>query len=303
MNMNFSYLNRCKASFIEIIVLAIILLVGYNTILKLSGASAVLLESNLQSNLARISRYLYSPKVDAVLVGSSMSGRLLPSYFHECGMEVACLGLDGCYAPIGLEIVQMRKDLPKSVLVELAAIPINPNAPENSNEKALREAYQSPTFKIGAVIASFRPENRPLSILYWWMKKLSGLKQGGVSHSAEVPQGCDVLSESKNKNFHADNPDELQIKQIEKPLAHLKERGVDVRILAIPHDDGWGKPRSGLIRRISMDLDIPIVEPGVELSKKLGVLRFTDGAHLDASSARQVVDQTVKELRQSGGRW
>lgn len=293
-----SHKSRYKNA-LEIVVVAILLLAGYAILQKLTGISAVLLESNLQSNLARISRYLHAPKIDTVLVGSSMSGRLLSSYFQESGMEVANLGLDGCYATIGLEIVQLRTKLPKLVLVELAAIPINPNAFENSNETALRDAFQSPTFKIGAVVPSFRPENRPLSILYWWIKKLSGSNSGRVSHSAGVIKDDYTQSEVSRESFQTDTIDELQIKQIERPLVVLKERGVDVRILAVPHTEGWGIPQSGLIRRISQDLNMPILEPGVELSKKIAVLRFTDGAHLDAASAKQIVAETVKELREN----
>ena len=283
---------------LEIVVLSILLLAGYALFQRLTGSSAVLLESNLQSNLARISRYLNASKVDTVLVGSSMTGRLLPSYFKEQGMEVANLGLDGCHAPIGLEIVLLRKNLPKLVLVEADAIPNDPNATANSNEQTLREAYQSPTFQMGAVIDSFRPENRPLSMLYWWIKKLSGSKPGAVGHSARAPKPDDIPAASQQKSSPEDAPNKIQIKQIEGLLSTLKERGVNVCLLAVPHAEGWGAPQSGWIRRISTDLGIPILEPGVELAKRTEILHFTDGAHLDVASAKQIVAETVKNLRE-----
>jgi hypothetical protein len=282
---------------LEIVVLSILLLAGYAIFQKLTGISAVLLESNLQSNLARISRYLHAPKVETVLVGSSMTGRLLPSYFKEQGMEVVNLGLDGCHAPIGLEIVLLRKDLPKLVLVEADAIPNDPSATANSNEQTLRESYQSPAFQMGAVIDSFRPENRPLSILYWWMKKLSGSKPGGVGHSAKDPKLDDIPTGSQQKSLPKDAPNEIPIEQVEGLLSTLRKRGVNVCLLAVPHSEGWGAPQSGWIRRISTDLGIPILEPGVELAKRTDILHFTDGAHLDVASAKQIVAETVKQLR------
>jgi hypothetical protein len=283
---------------LEIIIVSVILLASYDFFLKLTGISAVLLESNLQSNLARISRYLNAPKVDTVLVGSSMTGRLLPSYFTQQGMEVVNLGLDGCHAQIGLDIVLLRRNLPKLILVESSAILNDPNTTANSNEQLLRHAYQSTTFNMGKVISSLRPENRPLSIMYWWIKKLTGSKPGAVVHFAQDSTPYDSQTASEQKPLLNREPNATSIKQFEGILFKLKERGLVVCFLAVPHSDGWGVPQSGWIRRISTDLGIPILEPGVELAKKTKILHFTDGVHLDVEGARQIAIETVKELKE-----
>ena len=274
---------------LEIVVVAILLLCGYALFQKLTGISAVLLESNLQTNLARISRYLHAPKVETVLVGSSMTGRLLPSYFKEQGMEVANLGLDGCHAPFGLEIILMRRDLPKRVLIETASLDYDLNA----NEKTVREAIRTPTFKIGQAVEAFRPENRPLSLLYWWCKQLSDRKPGGSSHPAFIidEQKDDPTSKS-SKSELVEN--DLAIEEI---LITLKKRGVDVRLFSIPHADGWGMPQAGRMAKISKDVGIPIMEPGVEIAKRTDTLRFTDGAHLDVASATLISQEIARMLR------
>ena len=274
---------------LEIVVVAILLLCGYALFQKLTGISAVLLESNLQTNLARISRYLHAPKVETVLVGSSMTGRLLPSYFKEQGMEVANLGLDGCHAPFGLEIILMRRDLPKRVLIETASLDYDLNA----NEKTVREAIRTPTFKIGQAVEAFRPENRPLSLLYWWCKQLSDRKPGGSSHPAFIidEQKDDPTSKS-SKSELVEN--DLAIEEI---LITLKKRGVDVRLFSSPHADGWGMPQAGRMAKISKDVGIPIMEPGVEIAKRTDTLRFTDGAHLDVASATLISQEIARMLR------
>jgi len=274
---------------LEIVAVAILLLACYAIFQKLTSTSAVLLESNLQSNLARASRYLNAPRVDTVLVGSSMTGRLLPSYFKEEGMEMFNLGLDGCHSPFGLEIILMRKDLPKRVLVETASLDHDPNA----NEKTVREAIQAPTFKIGRVVEAFRPENRPLSLLYWWCKQLSGRKPGGISHPAFMidEQKGDPTSKSATSELVEND------RAIEEILVTLKKRGVDVRLFSIPHSDGWGMPQSGRISKISKDVGIPILEPGVEVAKRTDTLRFTDGAHLDVGSATLISQEIARMLR------
>jgi hypothetical protein len=283
-----SHKSRYKNA-LEIVVVAILLLAGYAIFQRLTGTSAVLLESNLQSNLARASRYLNASKVDTVLVGSSMTGRLLPSYFKGEGMNISNLGLDGCHAPFGLEIILMRKDLPQRVLIETASLDHDPNA----NEKTVREAIQTPTFKIGRVVEAFRPENRPLSLLYWWCKQLSDRKPGGSSHPAFIndQQNADPTSESSKSELIGND------QAIEEILITLKKRGVDVRLFSIPHADGWGMPQSGRIAKISKDVGIPILEPGVEIAKRTDTLRFTDGAHLDVASATLISQEIARMLR------
>jgi len=274
---------------LEVMILSILLLAGYAIFQRLTGTSAVLLESNLQTNLARVSRYLNASKVDTVLVGSSMMGRLLPSYFKDEGIDISNLGLDGCHAPFGLEIIMMRKDLPKRVLVETASLNHDPNA----NEKTVREAIQTPTFKIGGAVEAFRPENRPLSLLYWWCKKLSDRKPGGSSHSAFINDRTTTDPTPKNAKSELEEND-LAIEEI---LITLKQKGVDVRLLSIPHADGWGMPQSGRIAKISTDVGIPILEPGVEIAKITDTLRFTDGAHLDVASATLISQEIARMLR------
>jgi hypothetical protein len=277
---------------LEIFLLAVVFLVGYALFQRVSGMEAVLLESNLQSNLARISRYLHAPKVETVLVGSSVAGRLLPEYFRNQGMEVSNLGLDGCRTLYGLEIVQMRKDLPKLVLVDSSALFME----ANGNEVTLREAVASPTFQLGGGFAPFRPENRPLSLLYWWMKKLSDRKGGARVHGAwkeGKPEGDPLLKEgesiTEDSNDHA----------IKTALSGLLNRGVDVRLVEIPRAEGWGHPRGGKLRKISEETGVPLLEPGVVISKTMDTLHFTDGLHLDVPSAKKVAAEITRLSRQS----
>ncbi|MCX6960787.1 MAG: hypothetical protein NTW91_11040 [Verrucomicrobia bacterium] len=274
---------------LEILLLAVVLLAGYALFQKLTGSSAVLLESNLQSNLARISRYLHAPKIDTVLVGSSVAGRLLPEYFRTRGMEVSNLGLDGCRTLHGLEIVQQRKDLPTLVLVDTSALFMEANA----NEATLRDAVSSPTFHMGEGFTPFRPENRPLSLLYWWMKKLSDRRGGAKTHSAWI------ADKPKNELFVKEGEaaeDDTNDRAIKNALFGLKSKGVDVRLVEIPRAEGWGHPRGGKLREISEKTGVPILEPGVEIAKTTETLHFTDGLHLDVPSAKAVSAKICEEL-------
>jgi len=293
-----------KRNALEIVLLAILLLAGYALFQKLTGSRAVLLESNLQSNLACISRYLHAPKVDTVLVGSSIAGRLLPEYFGDQGLEVANLGLNGCGALYGLEVVGMRKDLPKLVLVDTSGL----FKQSSRNEATLREAVSSPTFHMGAGFPPFRAENRPLSLLYWWLKKSNDRRDAGRIHHAWIPYQVKTLPyETDHESARSvwiydpsdwggaqENASESAIKQT---LGNLKARGVDIRLVDIPRAEGWGHPVGGKLRRFSEELGVPLLEPGVGIARTNDTLRFTDGRHLDLPSARSVAQEICEELK------
>lgn len=274
---------------LEILLFALVLLAGYSLFQKATGSQAVLLESNLQSNLARISRYLHAPKVDTVLVGSSVAGRLLPQYFKDQGVEVINLGLDGCRTLYGLEIVQQRKDLPRTVLVDTSALFMEANA----NEATLREAVSSPTFHMGEGFTPFRPENRPLSLLYWWMKKFSDRKGGARTHLAWLPNQAKEAPFVKDGEVAAEDRNDRAIKEV---LMALKSKGVNVLLVEIPRAEGWGHPRGGKLRKISEETGVSLLEPGVEIAGTSDTLRFTDGLHLDVPSAKKVSEQVCGEL-------
>src|SRR6266496_1401013 len=70
---------------------------------------AELAETNFQANLIRVQAFLFDPLPRAVLVGSSISGRLLPSYFAQTSLApFANLGLDGSGPSLGLDFVLQR---------------------------------------------------------------------------------------------------------------------------------------------------------------------------------------------------
>jgi hypothetical protein len=219
-----------------------------------------------------------------------VAGRLLPQYFNDQGCEVINLGLDGCRTLYGLEIVQQRKDLPRLVLVDTSALFMEPNA----NEATLREAVSSPTFQMGKEFKAFRPENRPLSLLYWWMKKFSDRKGGARVHQACLPDKTKMDPYVKDSESVGEDANDRAIKEM---LMALKSKGVNVLLVEIPRAEGWGQPRGGKLRKISEESGVSLLEPGVEIAETTDTLRFTDGLHLDVASAKTVSKQIYEGLQ------
>ncbi len=79
-----------------------------------------LAETNYEANRLRVERWLLGPPSPVVLVGTSLTGRLLPGYFQDTPLAgTENLGLDGASPDTGLRLVLMRNPAPALVLLEV----------------------------------------------------------------------------------------------------------------------------------------------------------------------------------------
>jgi len=140
-----------------------------------SGWRAQLAETNFQSNMIRLADYRHGPRPHAVLIGTSLSGRLLPGYFREAGMEVANLGLDGAMVVTGMEIALSRPDPALVWLVETRTL----GQEAGANDAQLLAALDDFSFWLGARFPALQASARPSSILYTRMKAAKDRRTGG----------------------------------------------------------------------------------------------------------------------------
>jgi hypothetical protein len=144
-----------------------------------------------------------------VIVGSSLSGRLLPEYFREEGLDVANLGLDGSRSCFGLEVLSRRQEHCRVLLIEVNTLFM----PKNSNEITLQEAISNPIFQLGAILPLVDPSHRPSSLLYTLFKEKKDFTTGGgetekktgpmngvmLDHLQELrAQGVEVISSGRD---------------------------------------------------------------------------------------------------------
>ncbi|MCX7869745.1 MAG: hypothetical protein N2322_07310 [Terrimicrobiaceae bacterium] len=250
--------------------------------LAVTGWRADLAESNLQANLSRISRYLSTPEPENVLVGSSVAGRLLPEYFREHGVEVLNLGLDGSRPLFVFEILEKHERLPRRVLLETSGLFL----PLGANDEILRQAVASPTMGMSRVFFPFRPENRPVSVLYERLKSLREFLTEGRSQPALPPPSAAV---SSNPELPATYP------EIRNHVRKLKEAGTEVVLVDIPRGAGWAGGAGHAAKHLARELGLRLLEAGPAIYESSGeVLRFSDGLHLDAPSARRVASWLVE---------
>lgn len=278
---------------VSIPMLAASMLIAYVLLLRMFDIRAELAESNLQANLIRISRYEFEKPSECVLAGSSIAGRLLPSYFKENGMDVQNLGLDGSCPLFAFEILSLRSTFPNKLLVDTS----NLFRPINSNSIAIRESIKSPGWIMSSWFLPFRPMYRPSSILYTWFKKQKDTHGMGIEKAAfRMPHDAPTLP-GPNQAHDSNSDQDDQYATVRNALLGFRAKGIEIRLLNIPRGEGWGMPSDGQDRKLADELQIPLIEVGPELARQRVKLSFSDGLHLDVPSARKITAEYAKMLK------
>lgn len=266
---------------LRVVMVALALLSGWGLCLRWTGWRAAFGESNYVANRIRLEDYLFRGAAPRhVLVGSSLSGRLLPEYFRGTRLEdFGTLGLDGSIPLVGLEVLGRRVDLPEVVYVETYLM----SKDWGVNDRTLLEGLDSAGIELARRVPVTRAASRPTSVLYSAMKlrkeragsglvetNVAGVREPGPAEAVPtVPPGLE--------------------ERWRKVVGGLRDRGVRVVLVDVPGGElRMPGPRNG------PDLgDVLASEFGL---KRLDLRsawfgrgwrpRYTDGRHLDVGSAR-----------------
>jgi len=244
------------------------LMICYEGCLRLAGWQADFAESNLQANLMRIAAYEFEPVPENLILGSSLSGRLLPSFFADRGQRFGNLALDGAGVPMGLELVAARETKPARLFLEANTLFFR----SPGNEQTLKEAMANPVFQLGRYFWLLRPGSRPSALLYSWLKKTREEKEAGVR--GEPPTATER------------SDGEIPEKELGL-LQRLKKEGVEIFLVLVPAGRGESEPPASW-SVMANDLGARWIRPRQHLPAHGEELRYTDGLHLDRSSAQKV---------------
>lgn len=266
---------------LAIVALALAGLAAWRFVLVRTGWAARFGESNYQANLIRIEGYLSRPSTPSVvLVGSSVAGRLRPEFFPaRPGLDPDTLGLDGSTPLVGLEVVAQRKEKPALVLVETYML----DRPPNRNDAGLLAALDSPGMELARRDPLFRTASRPSSLLYSWLKSRREVEAPG---RPPVPGGGTTAASAGPRDGRA----AAAARHWPERLRQLQAAGIQVAFVDVPVGeasleglDTSDDTAAGLARL----LGLPRLDLRAELFRRQVPLRYTDGIHLTAGSARQ----------------
>lgn len=274
-------MTRVQQTFI-ILVLGGVLLGGWFGLCRVFGWHARLAENNYQANIIRLETFLDHPTPPAVLVGSSMTGRLLPEYFAGTPLAgVANLGLDGSTPDLGLDVVLRRKLPPALVLVEVNTL-FNQTP---HNDATLRQAMDSFSFRLADRLPFLRAKYRPSSIAYsalklWQDRRLPPPSELAASLERAVGAAPELPVSNRQ---HIASTDPLFDRHLSR-LRELKDRGARVIFYQLP---GGNQTLPAIVEEWSRAFQSPLIRLGPEMVQRGRNPAFTDGLHLTAPSAQQ----------------
>ncbi len=262
----------------HILMLGAVLLGGWFCVCRSLGWHARLAENNYQANIIRLETFLDRRAPSVVLVGSSMTGRLLPDYFAGTSLgEVANLGLDGSSPDLGLDVVLRRKVPSTSVLVEVNTL----FKPTSDNDATLRQAMESFSFRLTGWLPFLRAEYRPSSIAYSTLKLWQDRR---LPPPATPPtSSLAVVVEPTERNLRTEVTDPLFVRHFSR-LRELKDHRVRVLLYQLP---GGNQSIPSGIEELARGLQLPLIRLGQEMLQRGHTPAYTDGLHLTASSAEQ----------------
>jgi hypothetical protein len=240
-------------------------------------------ETNYTANRLRIERFLETPAPRSLIVGTSIAGRLLPSYFEGSNLEnIVNLGLDGASPITGLLLALEQTNAPGVILLEAHRL----QNPRRANDEQLLALSRGIDRHFHKSVTLTKAESRPSTVLYGWLKS-----NQGAGRAQPAPKRL------------TNNVTEI-LKPIEKPkelmdaIQALQARGSKVVLLRLPV--GRENPADP---KAKDDIDLSAQQLGLPLidlyRQSLGwenPVGYSDGLHLAPESARRLAKALVEHL-------
>jgi hypothetical protein len=254
-----------------------------------------LAETNYEANRLRIENWLLGPPAPAVVVGTSLSGRLLPGYFDDTPLAgMANLGLDGACPETGLKLALMRQPTPKLVLLEVQYL----SKPPARNDQQLLELATGVGLQVSKYLPLTRADARPSTVLYGWLKER---QRDDSSHRGE-PVATRPERGSAAPTEMVEDPDWRQ--RIEPLIRRLEDADSRVMLLRLPagRRNPSNPEAANEADTIAAELGVPLLDL-LRIGRQRGLeITYSDGLHLTPSSARAVSRLLAEQLNTAGPR-
>lgn len=262
--------------------MALVLLAGHLFFISRPQLHVNLASSNLMTNLIRLEGLRHVPPDALALAGSSVSGRLSPSYFSATPRPVVNIGLDGCATMDAAESLLRADREPAILLLEM-----NGMAPHNHVDFEAVQAALSPVrMAASSVLPFLQAQERPVDLLY---SAINSLKSTGSSERPLI--WSEAVSAPPHVAIPADPDGQIAnyLAKTRPTLASLKSKGVRLAFVLIP-DSYFRSTRNdagiSISQALAAEFDLPLFD--LRQAGNIESLSWTDGIHLTPVAAKEV---------------
>lgn len=266
---------------LRILVATVALAVAWQALISVLGWKARFGESNYMANRIRLEEYLLLPAAPRhVLVGSSLSGRLLPEFFSGTSLEgFQTLGLDGSIPLVGLEALAYRPDLPSTVFIETYLM----EKAWSRNDQLLIDGLASPGMTLAKQVPLTQASRRPSSLLYSAMKA----RRDGAGAGVIVTNDPSVREPGPATAVTPVDPQVVD--RWRRMLKSLADRGVRTVLVDLPSGEArmpGARTAPDLADILAREFGLSRVDLRKEWFGRGWRPTYTDGRHMDGASAR-----------------
>jgi hypothetical protein len=266
---------------LRILVATVALVVAWQALTSVLGWKARFGESNYMANRIRLEDYLLLPAAPRhVLVGSSLSGRLLPEFFSGTSFAgFQTLGLDGSIPLVGLEALSYRPDLPSTVFIETYLM----EKAWSRNDQLLIDGLASPGMTLAKKVPVTQASHRPSSILYSAMKA----RRDGAGAGVIVTNDPSVREPGPAIEISPADPKVAE--RWRRMLKSLSDRGVRAVLVDLPSGEvrmPGARTAPDLADVLAREFGLTRIDLRKEWFERGWRPTYTDGRHLDGASAR-----------------
>lgn len=242
-------------------------------------------------SLITLNRYVQEPVPDVVLVGSSVTFRLLEEYFSQT--RIRNLALAGGSPVTGLEIVASQKELPKLVLIETNVLsrPVDRTLVERFTGKDHADLFLRP---VRTAIAAFEKWNHaPPDPARMRAAQDALLNQppSRIDNRAYVE-----LAVSQMNAEEVEAGTRASVARIRELISEIERRGARALLITVPFAPEIEQTRADRIARPIVREAFPDRGAWLPIDVPPGELRWRDGVHLDERSAVMVARAIERSL-------
>ena len=228
-----------------------------------------------QENQIRAQRFLYEKSSDTVIVGTSLSARILLDSLKN----VSSCAFSACVVEDGLRLILSKDVMPHCVLVETNYIL------RSSNEELVKVNTQGPLPFLRNYIPILREQNAPISLV----GRL--FMQGALAPADAVDK--ERLQKNINNRILEDNTHFLTEKQLWQRMqtivslaGKLEEQGTKIVLYEMPLNNSLKHVRSNEQTRNAVSRMFP-KDKYIYLPNDTSTYLTNDGEHLDAEGQRR----------------
>lgn len=227
-----------------------------------------------QENQIRAQRFLYEMSSDTVIVGTSLSARILLDSLKN----VSSCSFSACVVEDGLRLILSKDVVPHYVLIETNYIL------RSSNEELIKVNTQGPMPFLRNYLPILREQNAPISLIGCFCMQ-GALAPADTVDMKRLQKNIETRILEDNTHFLTEKQLEGRMNVIMSLISKLEKRGTKIVLFEMPLNNSLKHVRSNEQTRQAVIRMFP-KEKYIYLPNDTSTYLTNDGEHLDAEGQR-----------------